>query len=157
MTSESLFYFMEKKEILFEGTKRFWKTNVTLTVTIVEHKSHGTLEVVCYDSALGVEAPRFYVDDFALKLKVVGNHGVATDTKAQGPTDPSSDQVRARYIVDRLFLKKYDSSSRKLLVEMQFNFADRENEQEGQNVSDMVIPKPFGLHPVLLMRHQEMR
>lgn len=153
--------------VLYEGSKCFWRTRNTLDVTIVEHEDFAVVEVLAYDPGLDAEAPRLYLDDINLRSKVDATFidrfvrlekekamrkKITPDSRAYH--QKAVDQARVDYILDRLFVKSLQADERKIVVELQFSFSDRDGETGGPGVGEMVIRRPHGMHPFQSFRHQ---
>lgn len=57
-------------EVLFDGSKSFWKTRTNLDILIASHKKQMCIEVVAYNAEVGVEAPRLYLSTMLLSTKI---------------------------------------------------------------------------------------
>lgn len=47
---------------IYEGTKQFWRHNLSMEIILVEHCTVNTIEVICYCQELEQEAKRLYID-----------------------------------------------------------------------------------------------
>lgn len=57
-------------EILFDGSKSYWKTRSNLDILVASHKKQLCIEVVAYNAEIGVEAPRLYISSMMLSTKI---------------------------------------------------------------------------------------
>ena len=57
-------------EILFQGSKTFWRSRCNLDITIVSHFQMRYIELVFFDAVNGVEYPRMFVDGSECKSKL---------------------------------------------------------------------------------------
>lgn len=57
-------------DVLFDGSKSFWKTRSNLDILIASHKKQLCIEVVSYNAEIGVEAPRIYLSSMLLSTKI---------------------------------------------------------------------------------------
>jgi len=57
-------------DVLFDGSKAFWKTRSNLDILIASHKKQLCIEVVAYNAEVGVEAPRIYLSSMLLSTKI---------------------------------------------------------------------------------------
>lgn len=150
--------------MIYQGPKVFWKTKVTLEVCVVEHFIYGVLEIVCFDSVLKEEAPRLFIDDNVLQSKIDASiverlkdlekekmrlKGGSIDDQAV--STKVLRQARVEYILDRLFIKEYSAKEKTVVVELQFNFHDRESDSV-VTVASMVTRKPNGLQSYKIVR-----
>src|SRR5690349_3155074 len=148
---------MGDAKVIYQGPKVFWKTKVTLEVVVVEHFVFNVLEIACFDSALNEEAPRLFIDDNVLQSKIDTNiverlkelekdkirlKGGAVDEQAVAIKVLR--QARVEYILDRLCIKDYSPRDKKVIVDLQFNFHDRESDTV-VTVASMLTRKPHGL------------
>lgn len=49
-------------EVIYEGSKFFWRTRNTVDIVVVLHAELQILEIVAYEPNLDVEAPRIYLN-----------------------------------------------------------------------------------------------
>ena len=70
-----------RTEVLFDGSKSFWRERTALDILIVQHSSNNCLEVIAYNPENDLEAPRLYLnksfvvtkfntDDYEERLKL---------------------------------------------------------------------------------------
>lgn len=57
-------------DILFDGSKSYWKTRSNLDILVASHKKQLCIEVVSYNAEIGVEAPRLYMSSMLLATKI---------------------------------------------------------------------------------------
>ena len=57
-------------DVIFDGSKSFWKTRSNLDILVALHKKQMCLELVAYNAEIGVEAPRLYMSSMVLAAKV---------------------------------------------------------------------------------------
>jgi len=57
-------------DILFDGSKSFWKTRTNLDILVASHKKQLCIELVAYNAEVGVEAPRIYMSSMMLATKI---------------------------------------------------------------------------------------
>jgi hypothetical protein len=149
---------MEEPRVLYEGSKCFWKSRCTLDVIIVTHPEHKVVEVVAYEPTFDAEAPRIYLDDKVLRTKVdpaIVDKSLRTEKEKalrrhEAPNmaliiQNAEEKARIEYILNRLFIKYLSFEERKIVVELQFNFRDRDEETGGPDISTMIIAKPDDL------------
>lgn len=55
---------------LYEGTKSYWRTRTNVDFSIIEHPLLATIEVISYNSDIGIEAPRLYINMPLLYSKI---------------------------------------------------------------------------------------
>ncbi len=152
-------------ELLLEGSKTFWKTKNTVEVIILEHKYCETLEVIAYEPTFEVEAPRIYLNDKVARSRVDSSviDGCLRTAKSAAMRRGEAPNVaqlikgaertaRVNYVLNRLFLKKYSCETKIFVVELQFDFNDRDDEHGGLDVDTMVIEKPQNLKPYAVER-----
>ena len=59
--------------MIYEGTKSLWKTRTNIEIFISEHVSLKIWEIVCYNSTIGIESERIYIDSVLLASKIDPN------------------------------------------------------------------------------------
>lgn len=57
-------------DVLFDGSKSYWKTRSNLDILVASHKKQMCIEVVAYNAEIGVEAPRLYMSSMLLATKI---------------------------------------------------------------------------------------
>jgi len=57
-------------KVIYEGSKSLWRQRISFDVFIVNHKLFKVIEVVCYNPAVDIEAPRMYFSSLKLKNKL---------------------------------------------------------------------------------------
>jgi hypothetical protein len=57
-------------DVLFDGSKSFWKTRSNLDILVASHKKQMCIELVAYNAEIGVEAPRLYMSTMLLSTKI---------------------------------------------------------------------------------------
>lgn len=60
-------------EVIYEGSKTFWKTRTTVDILIVSHPKQNCFELIAYNAEKGNEAPRVYVNAILLSTKLDQN------------------------------------------------------------------------------------
>ncbi len=75
--------------------------NGKVNIMIVEHKSPSCLEIIAHDISRQVEAPRIYVNNFLLMIKLKNSH--ETVDKSSSNTTCRSSNV-ANYIMERIMV-----------------------------------------------------
>ncbi|KAJ1419685.1 hypothetical protein B484DRAFT_134821 [Ochromonadaceae sp. CCMP2298] len=66
MSRKQSFIANDGYEVLLDGSKSCWKTRTNLDILIASHPKSMCIEVVAYNSEIGVEAPRLYVNSIVL-------------------------------------------------------------------------------------------
>jgi hypothetical protein len=124
-------------EVIFEGTKTFWKTKNSVSLSVVYHRLRDVLEVVAFEPAIQVEAPRLYLD--------VGRVMPLLDWEpamlASG--DSTFADVVSKFIFNRLSISQYLPVSGVFEVELQRGFGSKEQIVDFQPV----IERPDFLEP----------
>jgi hypothetical protein len=146
--------------VLLEGSKCYWKTRNTLDIIVVEHTRLDILEVIAYEPSFDAEAPRLYLNNKVVRSRVdtkvidryLRSAKIAAQQSGKVPDVAASvktaeGRARAEYILARLFIKDFSYEERRIVVEMQFDFNDRDDEHGGLDVSTMVIQPPADLQP----------
>jgi hypothetical protein len=107
-------------EVLFVGTKTFWKTRNSVNVTIVEHHGHDVVEVVAYEPTLQVEAPRLYLE--------IGRviSFLEQETELLEENDAALANAISNFVFNRLRISVYLPTSKVLEVDIQRGFGTRE-------------------------------
>ena len=57
-------------KVIYEGVKTLWKTRACLDVLIADHLNDQCYELIVYDAAMGIEAPRVYVNSELVASKI---------------------------------------------------------------------------------------
>lgn len=52
----------EQIDILYEGTKNYWRTRTMIDIIIAHHIYHHSIEIIAYSPELDMEANRIYID-----------------------------------------------------------------------------------------------
>jgi hypothetical protein len=125
-------------KVLFEGTKTFWKTKNSVTLTIIEHHGHDVVEVVAYEPALQVEAPRLYLEIGRIIPFLDQETGFLHEN------DTALASAISNFIFNRLRIVEYLPTSKVLEVDIQRGFGAREQGVEFQLAVD---------RPADLVRH----
>jgi hypothetical protein len=107
-------------KVLFEGTKTFWKTKNSVNLTIVEHHGHDVIEVIAYEPALRVEAPRLYFE--------IGRIIPFLDQEVRllNENDTALASAISNFIFNRLRIVEYLPTSKVLEVDIQRGFGAKE-------------------------------
>jgi hypothetical protein len=124
-------------EVMFEGTKTFWKTKNSVSLTVVYHRLHDVLEVVTFEPAIQVEAPRLYLD--------VGRVVPLLDWEPAmlASVDTTFADVVSKFIFNRLSISQYLPVSGVFEVAIQRGFGSKEQGVDFQ----IVIERPVFLEP----------
>jgi hypothetical protein len=125
-------------KVLFEGTKTFWKTKNSVNLTIIEHHGHDVVEVVAYEPALQVEAPRLYLEIGRIIPFLDQETGLLHEN------DTALASAISNFIFNRLRIVEYLPTSKVLEVDIQRGFGAREQGVEFQLAVD---------RPADLVRH----
>jgi hypothetical protein len=64
----------EQIEIIYHGSKKFWRTGDYLDIIIVLHERYNCIEVISYNPELNVEANRIYLNYELLEKNISENH-----------------------------------------------------------------------------------
>jgi hypothetical protein len=147
-------------ELLLQGPKSFYKTKNSVDIIVLDHKYCGTLEVIAFEPTLGVEAPRVYLNEKVVRSRVessaidgyLRSAKFAAMRKGEAPNLPAlikeaERKAKATYILNRLFIKSYSFEKKEIVVQLQFDFNDRDNEHGGLDVDTMIVEKPEELVP----------
>ena len=111
-------------DILFLGTRCFWRTKCTLFIALIEHTQFNIIEIVAFDFTSSAEAPRIYINPSALPQKLFNLNKKLAD-----------------FIVGHMVLHREDISAKSVGVELRFP-AEREIDLESLicSVPDGVLP-----------------
>jgi hypothetical protein len=107
-------------KVLFEGTKTFWKTKSSVNLTIVEHHGHDVIEIVAYEPAMHVEAPRLYLEIGRIIPLLDQEAGLLDENDAALATAISN------FIFNRLRIAEYLPTSKVFVVDIQRGFGAKE-------------------------------
>lgn len=70
MSRKASFIGSDGFDVLFDGSKSFWKTRSNLDILVASHKRQMCIELVAYNAEIGVEAPRLYMSTMLLSTKI---------------------------------------------------------------------------------------
>jgi hypothetical protein len=129
-------------EVLFEGTKTFWKTKNSVNLTIVEHHGHDVIEVVAYEPTLQVEAPRLYLEIGRIIPFLEQEMDLLEENEAALASATSN------FVFNRLRISKYLPVSRVVKMEVQRGFGAREQDVDFQ----VAVDRPADLVPYSVSR-----
>jgi hypothetical protein len=124
-------------EVLFQGTKTFWKTKNSVNLTILEHHGHDVIEVVTYEPTLQVEAPRLYLDIERIIPFLENESGLLNESDATLASELS------KFVFNRLRVSLYLPTSKALEVEVQRGFGAKEQGVDFQ----ITVERPVDLVP----------
>ena len=57
-------------KVLFDGSRSFCSNRVNIDIVLVLHVEHSSIELVAFNPALGLKAPRLYLNYLALKAQL---------------------------------------------------------------------------------------
>jgi hypothetical protein len=153
----------EGVSVVYDGTKFYWRTRNKIDVCIAEHKTAGVLEVIAYDPSFNAEAPRIYIDRSILSLKINNaeiesklsfakrNNVPLTDKFVRGVHDT----VYSEFIMNRLVLKEYSPTEKRMTIELNFTTGDLEAEKnDNVPVRSMLCDCPAPLVPHKTPHHR---
>jgi hypothetical protein len=124
-------------KVLFEGTKTFWKTKNSISLTVIEHRLHDVLEVVAYEPIIQVEAPRLYLDiECVVSL-------LDLDSALLTSSDSTFADVVSKFVFNRISIARFLPVSRIFEVELQRGYGDKEQTSDLQPSVD----RPSSLVP----------
>ena len=72
--SDQLLNEKEQIEIIYHGSKNFWRTGDYVDIIIVLHERYNCIEVISYNPELNVEANRIYLNYELLEKNISENH-----------------------------------------------------------------------------------
>lgn len=147
---------LDRAEVLFQGSKCFWKTRNTIEIVLVEHNNFDVIEIVTYEPAFAKEAERIYLknsliasklnpEDIREKIRkekemVLRRHEVPN---SQALNEDTLKKCKSQFIVNRLFIADYFPISKLIRVEFRLNFHSSDaSSQEG-----VVCERPVQLQP----------
>jgi hypothetical protein len=141
--------------VIFLGNKFFWRSRITIDVTIVEHRAFNITEIVSFDAALDKESERIYLNSSILSTKI-DHTDVETKLSFAKQNDvPHTEEfinsvihrATADYIVNRLAIASYSVETKTIEVLLEFNFRDRDLELGGDSIDKLICEKPADLEP----------
>ena len=149
-------------DVLFDGSKSFWKTRSNLDMLIASHKKQLTIELVAYNSDIGVEAPRLYMSSMMLATKINPQSEEFTTKLASKKeiltrqkktinvpeiTKEVYNEMMVNYILQRIgVVAEGVDLTKELKVTILPQSGDVVREEDGQ--VDFMIAAPPGLTPV---------
>jgi hypothetical protein len=151
-------------EVLFDGSKSFWKTRSNLDILVASHKKQMCIELVAYNAEIGVEAPRMYMSTMLLSTKInpqseefLGKIGAKKEalTRQKKPVNGAEvtkevyNEMMLNYIMQRLAVVSEGLDlAKELKVTLNPQSNDTVNEQ---GTVDFVLEiPPTGLTPVVV-------
>jgi hypothetical protein len=109
-------------DVVYEGSKSFWKHNQKLDILIALHRIHGIYEIVAYDPDEGIESKRIYVskhlliqkldsDEIYGRIKALKEANIrqkksATDFEYDTVLEKLHDKACVQYLVTRIATRK---------------------------------------------------
>lgn len=148
-------------EVIYQGTKSYWRTRTTIDLMVVHHLGHNVLEVVTYEPSIDREAPRIYLDNTVLDSKIDQTEIEEKLKAAKEPIlrrreVPDNEKLlkqivnstKVAYILNRLSITEFTPEDRVIRFELQFNFRDHDDaHSSGTDVSAIVLQKAEDLVP----------
>lgn len=118
--------------VVFQGSKFFWRTRNNIDVTIVSHYDSETVEVIAYEPSVDVEAECHYLNLHILNSKLNQEEIEAKFSFAKQNNVAHSEQFETEvvnratsdFILNHLFIKEYSKDDRKFAVQLQFGDDD---------------------------------
>jgi hypothetical protein len=165
------FVAVEGFEVLFDGSKSFWKTRSNLDILIASHKKQLCIEIVCYNAEIGVET-RIYLSSMLLSTKIDPNSEdfvsklnskkevFNRQKKAYVAADVTKEvynELMLNYIMQRLNVV---SEGVDLTKELKMTIQPQSNDTcspEDSTKVDFVIQKPTALVPVQVTYQKKAR
>jgi hypothetical protein len=124
-------------KVLFEGTKTFWKTKNSIRLTVIEHRLHDVLEVVAYEPAIQVEAPRLYLDiELIVSL-------LDLERALLSSSDTAFADAVSKFVFNRISIARFLPVSRIFEVELQRGYGTKEQSSDLQ----LSVDRPPSLVP----------
>ena len=143
----------KSKDLIFQGSKFFWRTRNNIDVAIVSHNDLATTEVIAYDPTLNKESERIYLNSNILysmmnQAEIEAKFSFAKQNDvphtAKFVADVVNDAI-SHYLLNRLFIKAYSKEDIRFAVQLQFS---------GPSCDHVVCSKPAELLPYTLKHHQ---
>lgn len=146
-------------EVIFQGSKCYWRTRNTVDIMLVLHNEFNVIEVITYEPTIDKEAPRIYLDNSILNTKIDQEEAqeklrVAKELILRRREVPNAEKLlkeiinnaKTDYILNRLFIAEFAPEKRTIKVEIQFNFRDFDDAHEGgTDISLITCNKPADL------------
>eukprot|EP01032_Pedospumella_encystans_P025821 gene25821-29172_t len=148
--------------VIYQGSKYFWKTRNSIDVIIVKHKIENVLEIIAYEPALDVEAPRLHLDTKILSSKLDREAIAAKMCLAKQNNVPHTEQfvegvvngATSEFILNRLFIKQYSKEERIFEIQLQFTCSDREDANGADTLDKLLCDQPASLCPHHIRHHK---
>ena len=150
-------------EVLFDGSKTFWKCRTNLDVLIVLHNHTMCIEVAAFNPKIGNEAPRIYVswnlivqeisgEDFQARLSAK-KEILIRQKKTNTPTELAK-EVRTEIVLSMILLRlniitEGTDATKEVIVNLLPSFGDALN-PDNEKQLNFVIEKPPHLKPVIV-------
>lgn len=127
--------------VLFRGTKTFWKTKNSIEIVLLEHNDHYALEIAAFEPVLAIEAPRIY-----LNLLLVYPLLNLSHTSSKGSQEAMS--AISTFVFNRLYISKYLPTSKVFEVVVRREFESIEQKGKFELMMDCPVnlipyPSPF--------------
>ncbi len=138
-----------RTDLVFQGSKFFWRTRNNIDVTIVRHTDLATVEAIAYEPSVDVEAERIYLslpilnsklnqDEIEAKFSFAKQNNVAHTEEFEAEV---INRAISDFILNHLFIKEYSKEDRKFVVQLQFR------EDGSDESSRLLCAKPAELVP----------
>ncbi len=142
--------------VVYQGSKLFWRTRNTIDVAIVEHSGCDITEIIAYEPSINVEAERIYLNFKILRTKL---DQVEIDSKfsfAKQNNVPISasfssgvmNTAISEFILSRLIISEFKREECRFVVNLDFRNSD------GDNIGELVCAKTAGLQPFETKNHK---
>lgn len=146
-------------EVIFQGSKCYWRTRNTVDIMLVLHNDFNVIEVITYEPTIDKEAPRIYLENSILNTKIDQEEvqeklRAAKEIILRRREAPNADKLlkeiinnaKTDYILNRLFIAEFFPEKRVIKVEIQFNFRDFDDAHVGgTDISLITCNKPAEL------------
>lgn len=152
--------------VIYEGSKSLWKSRTNIEIFIANHSLLNCFEIVCYNSIIGIESERIYINTLILAKKVDQNEleervSAKKETfmrqkksfDKDSITKEASSNIMINYIISRINIPSDLPSGSFKVILSQFS-GDIPNESN-PDVLDIICEKPEGIEPlyVLFKKH----
>lgn len=143
--------------VIFKESKFFWRERCTVDIVIIEHRTFGVLELICYESSTDKYAARIYFKESVLAAKLDSDElleklRIAKEPFLRRHEAPDEallqsavlDSAMVEYILARLSVCEFSSTA--FSMEFQLKAYDKkEPDSGGENINLLVCEKPLNL------------
>jgi len=153
-----------KYNVVYQGSKLFWRTRHTIDVTIVQHIQSDITEIIAFKPAINVEAKRIYLNSSILRTKLdqVGIDSKFSFAKQNDVpisvefTDSVMNHAITDFILPRLVISELRKEERHFVVALEFRSSDKTSENGEDSIDDLLCLPAAELQPYETKNHKRL-